>query len=76
MVNTHGLTNNPMIILDAMDLQDGYIVYSEVDQCHGRKEGKHHGCCRRGRRTFVAGDVPLMIVEIEADLPLDDGLHQ
>jgi hypothetical protein len=76
MVNTHGFTNDPMIILDAMDLQDERMVHGEVDQRHWRKEGKHHGRCRRGRRTFIAGDVPIMIVEREADLPLDDRLDQ
>ena len=76
MVNTHGLTNDEMIILDAMDLQDRCIVHSEVDKRHWRKEGKHHGRCRRGCRAFIAGDVPVMITEIEADLPLDDGIDQ
>ena len=76
MVNTHGLTDDPMIILDAMDLPDERIVHGEVDKRHWGKEGKHHGRCRRGRRTFIAGDVPRMIAEREADLPLDDRLHQ
>jgi hypothetical protein len=76
MVNTHGLTNDPMIILDAMDLQEGRLVHGEVDKRHWRKEGKHHGRCRRGRRPFIAGDVPIMSAEIESDLPLDDRLHQ
>jgi hypothetical protein len=76
MVNTHGLTHTPMIILEAMDLQEGRIVHGEVDQRHWRQEGKHHSRGRRGRRTFIAGDVPRMIAAREADLPLDDRLHQ
>src|SRR5215475_932495 len=76
MVNTYGLTNQPMIILEAMDLQEGRIVHGEVDQRHWRKERKHHGRCRRGCRAFIAGDVSRMIVEIEADLPLDDRIDQ
>ena len=76
MVNTHSLTNNEMVLLDAMDVQDGRIVYGEVDKRHWRKEGKHYGCRGNGSRPFVTGDVPVVITEIEADLALDDRIHQ
>jgi hypothetical protein len=76
MVNTHSLTHDPMIVLDAIDLQEGRIVHSEVDKRHWRKEGKHHGRRGHGRWTFVAGEVPIMVAEIEPDLPLDHRLHQ
>jgi hypothetical protein len=76
MVNTHSLTHDPMIILDAMALQDGRIVHGEVDKSHWCKEGKHHGRRRHGRWTFVAGDVPIMVAEIESDLPLEHRKHQ
>src|SRR5262245_55746253 len=76
VINPHGLTHDPMILLDAMDFQNRRIVHGAVDQRHWPKEGKDHGRCRRGRRAFIAGDVPLMIAEIEADLPLDNGVDE
>lgn len=56
-----------MILPDPMGVQDGRIVHSAADQRHWRKEGKHYGCCGESSRAFVAGYVPVMIVEIEAD---------
>jgi hypothetical protein len=76
MVNTHGLTDEQMIILDAMDLKNGRIVHGEVYERYWRKEGKHHGRCRRGRQAFIAGYLPGMVAEIETDLPLDHRIHQ
>ena len=52
-VNPHGLTNDEMIFLEAMDLQDRRIVHGEVDKRHGRKEGKHHSRGRHGRQAFI-----------------------
>ena len=43
MINPHGLTNDAMILLDTMDLQNRCMVHSEVAQHHWRQEGKHHG---------------------------------
>jgi hypothetical protein len=74
--NTHGLTNDEMILPDAMDVQDRRIVRSEVDKRHWHKEGKHYGCCGNGSQTFVAGYVPVVITEREAGLPLDHRIHQ
>jgi len=65
-----------MILLDAMDFQKRRIVHGEVDKRHWPKEGKYYGRCRRGRRAFIAGDVPLMLAEIESDLPLDNGVDE
>ena len=76
LVNTHSITNDPMIVLDAMDLEAGHIVHSAVHERHWRKEGKHYGCRGCGRQAFVAGYVPVMLAEIESNLPLDDGIHQ
>ena len=62
-----------MILLDAMDLQDGRIVHGEVDKRHGCKEGHPHGCRGGGSRTFVAGYVlaPLPVAPVnEADTVL------
>ena len=59
-----------------MPLEAWRIVHSEVHERHWRKEGKHYGCRRCGRQAFVTGDVPVMLAEIESDLPLDDGIHQ
>ena len=65
-----------MIVLDAMDLEAERMIHGELDQHHWCKEGKHHGCRGGGRRAFVAGDVPVMLTEIEAHLPLDHRIHQ
>jgi hypothetical protein len=40
MINPHGFTNDEMIFLEAMDLQDRRIVHGEVDKRHWRKEGR------------------------------------
>jgi hypothetical protein len=37
LVNTHGFINDEMILLDAMDVQDGRIVHSEVTSVTGIK---------------------------------------
>jgi hypothetical protein len=50
------------------------MVHDTVDKRHWRKEGKDHGRCRRGRRAFIAGEVPIMIAERASDLPLADGV--
>jgi hypothetical protein len=76
MVNTHGITDDQMISLDAMRLEAALLVDSELHKHHRGKEGKHHGCRGRGRRAFVAGELLVMIAEIEANLPLDHRLHE
>ena len=53
MINPHGLTNDEMIFLEAMDLQDRRIVHGEVDKRHWCKEGKHHGRGRHGCQAFI-----------------------
>ena len=47
MVNPYGLTDDEMILLEAMDLQERCIIHGEVDKRHWRKEGKHHGAVSR-----------------------------
>src|SRR5262245_46017614 len=54
LVNTHSITDDSMIVLDAMDLEARRIVYDEVHEHHLRKKGKHHGRRGRGRQAFVA----------------------
>src|SRR5262249_38324207 len=76
IVNTHGLTHDPVIILEAMDQQEGCLVHGEVDKGHWRKEGNHYGRCRRGRRPFVAGERLIRGGEREPDLPLEHRIHQ
>ena len=76
MINAHGLTTDEMIFLEPMDVSDGRMVHGEVNTRHWRQEGTHHGCCGDRRRTCVAGYVPVVITEIEADLPLDHRIHQ
>ena len=74
-INAHGLTDDPMMVLDAMELEAGHMLHGKLHEHHWSKEGKHHGRCRHGRRAFIAGDMPIMIAERESDLPWDDGLH-
>ena len=76
LVNTYSITDNPMVVLDAMHLEARRIVHHAVHEHHRRKEGKHHGRCRRGSRAFIAGYVPIMLAEIEADLLLDHRIYQ
>src|SRR4029450_14044130 len=52
------------------------MVHGEVDTRHRRQEGKHHGCGGDRRRTCVAGYWPVVITELEADLPLEHRIHQ
>ena len=59
-----------------MDWEAGRPVHGEVHEPHWRKEGTHHGCRRRSRQAFVAGDVLVMLAEREPDLPLHHRLHQ
>jgi hypothetical protein len=75
-VNTHGITDDPMRVLDAMHLKAVLRVYGERYAHHRRQEGKHHGCRGRGRRALVAGYVPVRSTERESDLPLHHRLHQ
>jgi hypothetical protein len=65
-----------MRVLDAMHLEAGRIVHSEVDECHWRTEGEDHGRCGRSRGAFLPRDVLIMVAEIQADLPLDHRLHE
>lgn len=74
--NTHSITDKPMVVLDTMDLEARAIVHRGVHEHHGCKEGKYHGCRGRGSQTFIARDVPRMLTEVEAYLPLDHGIHQ
>jgi hypothetical protein len=71
LVNTPSLTPNARLFPDAMHVQDGCSVHGLVDQRHWRKEGKHPGCCGKGRQTFGAGSVLVRIAQSEADLPLE-----
>jgi hypothetical protein len=74
--NAHSITDEPMVVLDTMDLEARDIVHRGVHEHHWCTEGKHHSCRGRGGQTFIAGDLPLMLAEIEAHLPLDHGIHQ
>jgi hypothetical protein len=75
-VNTYGLTDEPMMVLAPMPLEAELLVYGELHEHHWRKQGKHHGRCGGGRRAFVAGYLPVMIAEIESDLPLNHRIYQ
>jgi hypothetical protein len=72
--NTHSLTDDAMIVLDAMDLEARRSVSGPVHAPHRRQAGQHHGRRGRGRRAFGAGDVPGMRAARAADLPWADRL--
>ena len=42
------ITDDPMILLDTMDLEARGIVHGEVHEHHRRKEGENHSRCGRG----------------------------
>src|SRR5215831_13162461 len=65
-----------MMILDAMDLAAYRIPHSKLHQRYRGKEGEDHGRCGRSRWAFLPGDLLSMVTEIQADLPLDDRIHQ
>jgi hypothetical protein len=65
-----------MMILDAMDLAASRIPHSKMHQRYRGKEGEDHGRCGRCRGAFIPGDVLRLGTEIQADLPLDDRVHE
>lgn len=42
-VNTHGITDEQMIVLDAMHLEGVFLIYSALHEHYRRKEGKNYG---------------------------------
>ena len=64
------------MVLDAMDLEACRIIHSKLPQHHRGKEGEDYGRCRRGREPCMPGDVPVMVVERQADRPWDHGIHE
>ena len=75
-INAHGLTDEQMMILDAMDLAAYRIPHSKLHQRYRGEEGEDHGRCGRSRGAFIPGDVLIMVAEIQADLPLDHSLPE
>src|SRR5262247_1976315 len=65
-----------MMVLDSMDLMACRLPHSKLHQRYRGKESKDHGCCGRRRGAFIPGDVLSMVAEIQADLPLDDRIHE
>ena len=62
--------------LDALDLAAGCISHGTLHQPHRGKEGEAHGRGGRGRGPFIPGDVLVMGVERQSDLPLDHGIPE
>jgi hypothetical protein len=75
-IDAHSLTDDQMMVLDAMALEARRILHAQLHQHDRGKEGEDHGCCRRGRWPLIPGDLLGMIAEIEAHLPLEHGLHE
>ena len=48
-IKAHGLTDDPMMILDAMALKACRSLYAKLHQHHRGKEGEDYGCGRGGR---------------------------
>jgi hypothetical protein len=76
LVNTYSLTDDPMILLATMDLEARHIVHGAVHEQHWRKEGEHHGRGGCSCEPFIPGDLLVMLAELQANLPLDHGIHQ
>jgi hypothetical protein len=75
-INAHGLTDEQMRVLDTMELEADRLIPNKLLQPHRGKEGADYGRGGRGRGPFLPGDVLVMVMEIPANLPLDDGLPQ
>ena len=75
-INAHGLTDDQMMILDAVDLETDRILHNKLHQHRRGKEGEDHGRCGGGCGPFIPGDLLGMVVEIPSDLPWDHGLHE
>jgi hypothetical protein len=65
-----------MMVLDAMDMQASHIVHSKLYQHNRAKESEDYGRGGCSRGPFIAGDLLVMSVEIQADLSLDHSLHE
>src|SRR5215510_5088695 len=74
-ITAHGLTDDQMMILDAVDLEAGRVLHDTLPQPHRGTEGKDDGRCGRGGWPFIPGALLSMIVEIQSDLLLEDRLH-
>src|SRR4029450_12040654 len=75
-INAHSLTDDQMIVLDAMALEACRILQDTLHQHDRGEEGKDYGRGRRGRWPLIAGDSLVMVAEREANLPLDHGIHE
>src|SRR5262249_41832468 len=75
-INAHGLADEQMMILDSMDLAAYRIPPSQLHQHYRAKEGEDHGRCGRRRWAFIPGDLLRMVAELQADLALDDRVHE
>jgi hypothetical protein len=65
-----------MMVLDAMALEACRLIHDKLHQHHRGNEGEDDGRWRRGRWPCIPGDVLVMVAEIQADLPLDHGIHE
>src|SRR4029434_3515456 len=75
-INTHRLIDDQMIVLDAMVLEGCRIIQDKLHQHYRGEEGKDYGRGRSGRWPLIPGDLLVMVAEMEADLPLDHGIHE
>jgi hypothetical protein len=75
-VNTHGRTDDPMMVLKPMRLEARLLIDGALHEHHWRKQGEYHGRRGGGGRAFVPGSMPVIIAEIEADLLLNHRIHE
>jgi hypothetical protein len=59
-----------------MDLGAELLIHDELHAEDRGKQGEHDGRCRCRRWAFVSWNMPVMIAEIEADLPLDHRIDE
>jgi hypothetical protein len=64
------------MILDPMALETCRILHAQLHQPPRGKEGEDDGRCRRGRWPLLPRDWLVMVTALEADLPLEHGLHE
>jgi hypothetical protein len=65
-----------MMVLDTIELEADRIIHNKLHQHRRGKEGEDYGRGGRGRGPFIPGDALIMVMEIQSDLPWDDGIHQ
>ena len=70
------MTQQPVMRLETIDLLHFLLIYPQLAQGYLCKQGQHDRRCWGRCRAFVPWDLLVMGKKIEADLSLDDAVHQ